>query len=93
MLYPATLGYYPALFGIAGGLILVLFFAAVWFWARKRSMLLGRAKTAADFQLVSYVFFLLTALLMCSLLENPFSGLFFPESQHAYYEVAREAQR
>jgi hypothetical protein len=79
MLYPATLGYHPVLFGIAGGLTLVLFFAALWHWARRRRLLVGAARTAADFQLVSYVFFLLTALLMCSLLGNPFSGLFFPE--------------
>ncbi|MGD2216525.1 MAG: hypothetical protein PVJ64_07200 [Gemmatimonadales bacterium] len=79
MMFPATLGYYPVLFGISGGMILVLFFAAVWYWARRRRTFGGAAKTAADFQLVSYVFFLLTALLMCSLLGNPFSGLFFPE--------------
>jgi len=79
MLFPATLRYYPVLFGISGGLILVLFFAAAWYWANRRRMLKGAAKTAADYQLVGYVFFLFTALLMCSLLGNPFSGLFFPE--------------
>lgn len=97
MLFPATLGYYPVLFGISGGLILVLFFAAVWYWARRRSRLVGAAKTAADFQLVSYVFFLLTAFLMCSLLGNPFSGLLFPEKvleQHAlpfHYSMGTKA--
>jgi len=78
MLILPTLGYYPLLFGISGGLILLFFFAALWYWAKKRSTLVGSARTAADFQLVSYVFFLFVAMLMCSLLGNPFSGLYFP---------------
>ena len=78
LLFP-LLGYYPLLFGISGGLILLFFFATLWYWAKKRSMLEGPARTAADFQLVSYVFFLFVAMLMCSLLGNPFSGLYFPE--------------
>ena len=76
---PPTLGYYPAVFGVSGGLMLVLFFAILWYWATKRRTLEGPAKTAADFQLVSYVFFLLVALQMCGLLGNPFAGLYFPE--------------
>lgn len=79
VLFPPTLGYYPVLFGISGGLILVFFFAALWYWAKRRSTIEGPARTAADFQLVSYVFFLLVALHMCMLLGNPFMGLFFPE--------------
>ena len=79
MLILPTLGYFPVLFGISGGLILLFFFAALWYWAKKRSVLKGPARTAADFQLVSYVFFLFVAMLLCSLLGNPFSGLYFPE--------------
>ena len=79
MLFPAILGYYPVLFGIAGGLIYVFFFATLWYWAKKRSMLDDSTKTAADFQLASYVFFLLTASVICSILGNPFSGLLFPD--------------
>jgi len=79
MLFPPTLGYYPVVFGISGGLILVFFFTALWYWARNRRTLEGPAKTAADLQLVSYVFFLLTASVLCALLGNPFSGLYFPE--------------
>jgi hypothetical protein len=79
MLTLPTLGYYPVLFGISGGFILLLFFATLWYWAKKRSTLEGTARTAADFQLVSYVFFLFVAMLMCMLLGNPFSGLYFPE--------------
>lgn len=84
MLFPPTLGYYPVLFGISGGLILVLFFAVLYYWANNRKTLSGSAKIAADLQLVSYVFFLLAASLMCSLLGNPFSGLYFPEKVLQY---------
>ena len=48
--------YYPPVFGIGGGLILALFLITLWFWAKKRPLLEGSAKTAADFQLVSYIF-------------------------------------
>ena len=51
MLFPATLEYYPAMFGIAGGLIYVFFFAALWYWGKNRRSLNGWAKTAADLQL------------------------------------------
>ena len=78
-LFPPTLGYYPVLFGMSGGLILAFFFAALWYWAKKRRTLEGPAGTAADFQLVSYVFFLFVAFFMCMLLGNPFMGLYFPE--------------
>jgi hypothetical protein len=79
MMFPQTLDYYPVVFGISGGLILMFFFATLWFWARNRIKLVGSAKTAADLQLVSYVFFLLSASVMCALLGNPYSGLYFPE--------------
>lgn len=79
MLILPILGYYPVLFGMSGGLILLFFFGTLWYWAKKRSTLEGAARTAADFQLVSYVFFLFVAMLMCMVLGNPFSGLYFPE--------------
>ena len=78
-LFPATLGYYPVLFGIAGLFVVTLFFAVLWYWAQNHRNLKGPAKTASVYQLISYVFFFLIALLMCTLLGNPFSGLFFPE--------------
>ncbi len=74
-----TLDYFPVVFGVSGGLIVVLFLAVLWFWAKSRMALDGSARTAADLQLASHVFFLLTASLACGLLGNPFSGLFFPE--------------
>ena len=49
---------YPPMFGVLGGLITVFFLAILWYWAKKRAMLEGPEKTAADFQLISYVFFL-----------------------------------
>lgn len=79
MMFPQRLGYYPVVFGISGGLILIFFFATIWFWARNRRTLDGSAKTAADLQLISYVFFLLSAQVMCALIGNPYSGLLFPE--------------
>lgn len=84
MLFPATLGYYPTMFGIGGGLIYVFFFVALWYWAKNRRKLNGAIKIAADFQLASYVFFLLTASLICSLLGNPYSGLYFPAKVMQY---------
>ncbi len=65
--------HYPLIFGVGGGLILASFLAILWFWAKKRTILEGPAKTAADFQLVSYVFFLTAMWYLCGRL----GGLFF----------------
>lgn len=78
-LFPGTLNYYPTIFGISGFLILAFFFGILWFWAKNHRNLEGSAKTASVYQLISYIFFLLIALLMCTILGNPFSGLYFPE--------------
>ena len=79
VILPTTLGYFPAVFGMLGGLIMLLFLAAVWVCARRRPRLEGVARTAADLQMVSWVFFFLAANITCALLGNPFSGLYFPE--------------
>lgn len=79
MMFPPTLGYYPIMFGILGGLILVLFFGILWIWAKGRQKLEGSARTAADLQTISYMFFFAAASLICTLLGNPFTGLYFPE--------------
>lgn len=79
MLFPPTLGYHPTFFGVAGGLIYLFFFSALWYWGKNRRDLTGKARAAADCQLASYVFFLLTASLACTLLGNPYSGLYFPQ--------------
>jgi len=79
LLLPPTLAYYPTVFGIIGGVILMLFFVTLWYWARIRLESGGENKAADIFQLFSYVFFFLTASTLCALLGNPFSGLYFPE--------------
>ncbi len=78
-MFPSTLGYHPTVFGIFGGLQVVLFIAILWYWGKRRRGLEGPAKTAADYQLISYIFFLITAATTCGILGNPFFGLFFPE--------------
>ena len=65
-------GHFPPLYGIGGGFILAFFLAILWFWAKKRAMLGGPAKTAADLQLASYVFFLVTAWYLCKAHGTPY---------------------
>jgi len=78
-LYPPTLGYFPLIFGIGGFLILMFFFAVLWYWAQNHRNLNDSSKAASVYQLVGYIFFFLIAMLMCTLLGNPFSGLYFQE--------------
>jgi len=81
-MFPQTMRYYIAVFGILGGLISLLFIAIVWFWAKKRKALEGPNKVAHDFQLIGAMFFLAAAWLTCGVLGNPFHtnpGLYFPE--------------
>jgi hypothetical protein len=74
-----TLDYHPVLFGISGGLILLLFLAVLWYWARNRRGLDPATRTSSDLQMASYIFFFVAASMLCSTLGNPFSGLYFPE--------------
>jgi hypothetical protein len=78
-LYPPTLNYYPTLFGVGGFLIVILFFGILWYWARDHRSQSNSGKIASMYQLASYIFFFLIAMLMCTMLGNPFSGLLFPE--------------
>ncbi|MFC1739343.1 hypothetical protein ACFL1G_09885 [Planctomycetota bacterium] len=78
-MFPSKLDYYPVVFGILGGLQIVLFLAILWYWGKKRRILEGPAKTAADYQIISYIFFLAAAGITCVILGNPFFGLYFPE--------------
>ncbi len=64
-------GYYPPVFGIGGGLVMALFLITLWFWTKRRLLLDGSARTAADFQLVGYVFFLVGMWFLCGLLGPP----------------------
>ena len=82
VIFPQTLGYHIVVFGVLGGLILVLFLVMLWYWGKRRITLEGPAKTAADFQLIGYIFFLVVAWYLCGLLGNPYAenpGLYFPE--------------
>jgi len=79
MLLVPTLGYHPVLFGVSGGLILLLFLAVLWYWGRNRRSLDPGSRTSSDLQMASYVFFFVAASMLCSTLGNPFSGLYFPE--------------
>jgi len=79
LFYPPTLGFYPVVFGIAGGFILVFFFGSLWYWASRRRRLAPARKVSADLQMLGYVLFLLAAVQLCAVLGNPFSGLLVPE--------------
>jgi len=57
--------HYPPIFGIGSGLILASFLGILWYWAKKCTILEGAAKTAANFQLVGYVFFLIAMWYLC----------------------------
>jgi len=78
-LYPPTFNYYPTLFGIGGFLIVTLFFGILWYWAKNHRSQSSSGKVASVYQLISYIFLFLIAMLMCTMLGNPFSGLLFPE--------------
>ena len=64
-------GYYPPVFGIGGGVVMSLFLITLWFWTKRRPLLEGSARTAADFQLVGYVFFVVALWYLCGLLGPP----------------------
>ncbi len=61
------LGLIPFLFGIGGTIILLSFFGILWFWAKSRKDLEGRAAKAANLSLVSYVFFLNASWFTCGM--------------------------
>jgi hypothetical protein len=67
-----TAPHYPPFYGLSGGLILIFFLAILWLWAKQSKTLEGSEKTAAEYKLVSYVFFLLATWYLC----GTFSALF-----------------
>ena len=75
-----TLAYFPNLFGMIGGGIVLLFLATLWYWARVRVVAGTQSHLADIFQLFSYICFYLTASTSCAMLGNPYGGLFFPEA-------------
>ena len=67
-----TLGHFPPLFGVGGGLIVACFVAILWFWAKRRTTLEGLARTAADLQLTGYVFLFTAMWYLCGDLSRPY---------------------
>jgi hypothetical protein len=81
-MFPETMGFSVIGFGMIGLLITLLFITIVWYWGKNRVTLSGPAKTAADLQLIGYIFFFAASISVCALLGNPIPtnrGLFFPE--------------
>ena len=78
-LFPPMLKYYPKIFGVGGFFIVIIFLGILWYWARNHQTLPPSERIASMYQLISYIFFFLIALMLCAMLGNPFSGLLFPE--------------
>lgn len=76
--------HYPVLFGIGGGLILIMYSGLIWLWAKKRNTFKSDAKTVADLELVGYGFFLIATWDLCGafsvLFHESMSSSFTPRS-------------
>jgi hypothetical protein len=82
-LFPETMGFSVIGFGLIGLFISLLFIAIVWYWGRNRVTLMGPPKTAADFQLIGFIFFYAASISICALLGYPIQtnpGLYLPEN-------------
>ena len=64
----------PPMFGVFGGIILILFLLTVWMWKKKRVALEKDLRVAADLQLIGYVFLIIAMWFLCGSLGR----LFFP---------------
>lgn len=76
--------HFHELFGMGGGLILIMYSGLIWFWAKKRNTFKSEAKTVADLELVGYGFFLIAAWDLCGafsvLFNESMSSSFTPRS-------------
>jgi len=82
VMFPEIMGYSVIGFGLIGLLISLLFIAIVWYWGKNRVTLMSPATTAADFQLIGYIFFFAASISVCALLGYPVHtnpGLYSPE--------------
>ena len=61
------IGYYPLFFGIQGTITLVLFLFIIWYWMKKRPKLERVAKTASDFRIIGYYFFIVATWNLCGI--------------------------
>ena len=68
----------PALFGIGGGIILFAFCTSIWSLTRVRETCKKEERNIYDFRALGYVFFVITAWGLCSVLGIPAFGL-YPE--------------
>ena len=57
--------YYRPVYGIGGSLIAILFLAILWMWAKKYQALEVPERISSYFQLISYVFFFMSAWVIC----------------------------
>ncbi len=57
----------PSIFGLGGALIELFLLLTIWFWAKERVQLGGRAGLAADLRMVGYVFLAFGTWFMCSM--------------------------
>ena len=67
---------YPLVFGTGGVIILLSFFGILWYWAKSRKVLEGRAAKAANLRLVSYVFFLNASWFTCGMASQTVAKAF-----------------
>jgi len=58
-----------AVFGVGGGLILVFFAGIVWCWAKKYQSLADEDRTAAEYQLIGYLFLMIGMWYLCGSLS------------------------
>ena len=75
-MYSSALGHIPALLGIGGSLILLLFFGILWLWGKERKTLKGVPATAADLRLIGYLFLVMGAWFVCGALGQHFMKVF-----------------
>jgi hypothetical protein len=67
--------YNPTLFGIGGLIILIIFFATVWVWMKKYSMLDLQEKVAGSFKLIGYLFWINASWFLCGETGNASEGI------------------
>ena len=58
-------------FGIGGGLIMLLFLGVIWNWVRARPTLSGSQKLGADVQMIGFAFLVTAAWHICGLMGPP----------------------
>lgn len=61
------IGYSPLFFGVQGIAILLLFLLIFWLWMKKRPELDELAKTAGDYRIVGYFFFIVATWNLCGI--------------------------